>query len=161
MQTIINVVSIVDDLQPHYTRTPKPCIWLPRIWCLKNNIRPNQVLFLRIYDQCQSSDQNCSKIFASVKLYSKYSVLFRDNPSFPDKLDFQLPNVSPNSDISHEKHELDKSDSQAVISKLLACNLGICSLFDRLDNLEFSIRLNLIEVMSGRWFTKDLSTCIL
>lgn len=120
MQTIINVVSIVDDLQSHYTRTPKPCIWLPRTWCLKNNIHPNQVLFLRSYNQCQSSDQNCSKIFASVKLYSKYSVLFRDKPSFPDKLDFQLPNVSSNSDISHE---LDKSDSQAVISKLLACNL--------------------------------------
>ncbi|KAF0447023.1 P-loop containing nucleoside triphosphate hydrolase protein [Gigaspora margarita] len=146
MQTIINVVSIVDDLQSHYTRTPKPCIWLPRTWCLKNNIHPNQVLFLRSYNQCQSSDQNCSKIFASVKLYSKYSVLFRDKPSFPDKLDFQLPNVSSNSDISHE---LDKSDSQAVISKLLACNLGICSLFDRVDNLEFSIRLNLIEVVNN------------
>ncbi|CAG8734052.1 9078_t:CDS:2, partial [Dentiscutata heterogama] len=132
-----------------YTRTPKPCIWLPRTWCLKNSIRPNQILSLRSSNQCQSSDQNCSIFFASVKLYSKYSVLFRDNPSFPDKLEFQLPNASSNSDISHAKHELDRGDSQAVISKSLACNLGICSLFDRVDNLEFSIRLNLIEVVNN------------
>ncbi|CAG8744399.1 14687_t:CDS:10, partial [Dentiscutata erythropus] len=126
-----------------------PCIWLPRTWCLKNSIRPNQILSLRSYNQCQSSDQNCSKFFASVKLYSKYSVLFRDNPSFPDKLEFQLPNALSNSDISHAKHEFDRDDSQAVISKSLACNLGICSLFDRVDNLEFSIRLNLIEVVNN------------
>ncbi|CAG8525498.1 14111_t:CDS:10, partial [Cetraspora pellucida] len=149
MPTIINVVSIVDDLQPHYTRTPKPCIWLPRTWCLKNTIRPNQILSLGSYDQIQSSDQKYSKFFASVKLYSKYSVLFRDNPSFPDKLDFKLLDISQNSDISNTNHEFDKGDSQAVISRLLACNLGICSLFGRMDNINFPIRLNFIEVVNN------------
>ncbi|CAG8572944.1 9191_t:CDS:2, partial [Racocetra fulgida] len=115
-------------------------------------------LSLRSYNQSQSqsSDQNCTKIFASVKLYSKYSVLFRDNPSFPDKLDFQLLDLSQNSNISNIKNEFDKDESQAVISRLLACNLGICSLFGKMDNLDFPIQLNLIEVNNI-----PIATCVI
>ncbi|RHZ89456.1 hypothetical protein Glove_14g25 [Diversispora epigaea] len=190
----IQVVTIINDLSPEYLRTPKPCIWLPRTWCLKNNVRSNQIISLTSFKN--DHHHHSKKCFASVKLYSKYSALFRGNPIFPEKLKFSLldddnDNNNKNDDDDDDNDnnkdkdgdgdnskdkdgddddskdkdgddddskdksdEDDKYETQAIISKLLACNLNICEISGNLkkeekENLKFPIKLIFHEVINN------------
>ncbi|CAI2182723.1 19265_t:CDS:10 [Funneliformis geosporum] len=134
--TIINVVAVLDDLYPEYFRTPKPCIWFPRSWCIKSKLPSNAVISL-------VSESNYAKCFATIKLYSKYSELFRDRKEFPEKLEFNLPTVEAgNSNILNaDNNEM----TQVVISRLLAISLNICEISENLSDLKFPIQLRFEE----------------
>lgn len=73
-----------------------------------------------------------------MKFYSKYSTLFRNDPIFPDKLKFSLLN----DEIDNNEYE-----TQAIISKLLACNLDICEISGKFEGKEYPLKLVLHEVV--------------
>ncbi|RIA86198.1 P-loop containing nucleoside triphosphate hydrolase protein [Glomus cerebriforme] len=138
--TIINIVSILNDLHPEYTRTAKPCIWCPRTWCLKSNLHPNTIISL-------ISESKGTKCFAFVKLYSKFSELFRDKKEFPENLEFSLPAVKTgNNNIFNPD---DDGEIQVVISRLLAFNLGICEISKNISNLKLPIQLKFGELVKN------------
>ncbi|GBC24540.2 uncharacterized protein OCT59_009175 [Rhizophagus irregularis] len=141
--TIFNIVSVLNDLHPEYTRTAKPCVWCPRSWCLKFNLHPNTVISL-------ISESKGTKCFASIKLYSKYSELFRDKKEFPEKLEFNLSTVKiGNNNIFNSFNPDDDGEIQVVISKSLAINLGICEISNNIINLEFPIQLKFGELIKN------------
>ncbi|CAG8466792.1 6314_t:CDS:10 [Acaulospora morrowiae] len=142
----IHVVAIIDDLSSEYLRIPRPSIWLPRTWSLKKNVRSNQIITIST-----SPKLNSSKSFALVKLYSKCSELFRKSPIFPEKLEFSLLELQPQSQGVDDERNLGNGnfDTQAVISKSLACNLGICEITGDLENLKYPIKFKLGEMINN------------
>ncbi|CAG8674691.1 9060_t:CDS:10 [Funneliformis mosseae] len=123
-------------LIPEYIRTPKPCIWFPRSWCIKSKLPINAVISL-------VSESKYAKCFATIKLYSKHSELFRDRKEFPENLEFNLPTVETgNSNILNPENN---GKTQAIISRLLAINLNICEISENLSDLKFPIQLRFEE----------------
>ncbi|CAJ0752096.1 13051_t:CDS:10 [Entrophospora sp. SA101] len=166
VMTKLIVVAIIDDLQQEYTRSSKLCVWFPRTWCLKNFIKPNQIISISLISPKNVNNNNSINKkcyhYASVKFYSKRSELFKSNNLFPNQLKFHLPtttitststidnlsqlmnnlNISSSSSASldvNSKIMEKEGETEIVISRSLACNLGVCSVQDKIDNIKFPI----------------------
>ena len=101
---------------------------------LKSNLHPNTVISLN----SESNESKYTKGFATIKLYSKCSALFRDGKEFPGQLEFSLPTITTENDESN-------GTTQVIISKLLAVNLNVCEVSGNLNDLKLPIQLRFEE----------------